>query len=174
MLKFMRTRLVALFAVLLMVAVLAGCATKEPAKPAAAPAPVAATPAPAPAPVDKGAIIKEAAVSYFASLPPTSNMVEGADLKKKVDAKDAGLYMIDIRAAADFALGHVPGAVNIPMATMGTKIDSLPKDKQLVLMCYSGQTSGQTIAVLKMVGLNAVSLKGGYPTWEKVGGTVAK
>lgn len=169
MTNWMKNRLAIVLAALLVLALVAGCGGKEePAPTAPAPAP-AAVQAPAPAPVDKGAIIKEAAVDYFATLPTNSNMMDAADLKKKIEANDSTYVLVDIRAAADFEKGHVTGAINIPFATVGANLDKLPKDKQVVVSCYSGQTSGQTVAVLKMAGFNAISLKGGFPSFEKAG-----
>ncbi|MFZ5826677.1 MAG: rhodanese-like domain-containing protein [Bacillota bacterium] len=175
MTKWMRNRLVALFTVLLVaLALLAGCGGAKEA-PKAEPAPAAATPAPAPAPqVDKAAIVKEAVVGFFGAIPPNTNMIEGAALKAKVEGKDATIYLLDIRKPEDFAKGHIAGAVNIPMGKVGAELNKFPKDKQIVVMCYSGQTSGQTVAALRIAGYNAISLKGGFPSWEKAGGAVAK
>lgn len=178
MLNWLRNRMVALVAVLVVVFALTGCSSAAKEVPKAEAAPAAQTQTaktePAPAPVDKGAIIKDAAVAYFNALPPNQNMMEAADLKAKVDAKDASIYLVDIRKPEDFAKGHVAGAVNLPFADMGKNIDKLPKDKQIVLMCYSGQTSGQTLAALKLSGFNAISLKGGFPSWEKASFPIQK
>lgn len=174
-----KNRLLALLTALLMVAlVLTGCGGKTETAPAAAPvaAPVVApAPEPAPAPpVDKGAIIKEAAVAYFDAIPSNLNMIDAADLKKRVDAKDTTLVIVDIRSAADYAKSWVEGSINIPFATIGQNLDKLPKDKQIMVSCYSGQTSGQTIALLKVMGYNVLSVKGGFPSYEKAGFEIKK
>ncbi|MFZ5815830.1 MAG: rhodanese-like domain-containing protein [Bacillota bacterium] len=171
MMKWMR-RMALVVSVFTMVAVLAACGgAKEEAKPApAAPAAAEQKPAaPAKAPLDKAALLKETAVGYFSNLPANTNMLDAADLKKKLDAKDSSFVLIDIRRPEDFAKGAVAGAINIPMGQIGANIDKLPRDKQLVVSCYSGQTSGQTVAALKMAGFNAISLKGGFPSFEKAG-----
>lgn len=170
MTKWMRRMALAL-SVVTMVAVLAGCSGAKEEKPAATPV---ATEQKAPAPVDKGAIIKEAAVAYFSNLPANSNMMDAADVKKKMDAKDTTIYLLDIRKAEDFANGHIEGAINIPMGAVGANLDKLPKDKQIIVNCYSGQTSGQTVAVLKMAGYNAITVKGGFPSYEKAGMAIVK
>lgn len=164
MTKLFKNRLLALMAAALMIAVLAGCGgeTETPA-PAT---PVAAAPAPAPAPVDKGAIVTEAAAAFFDNLPTSMNMIDAADVKKRLAAGEA-LFLVDIRSAADFEKAHAVGATNIPFATMGQNHSKLPKDKLVVVNCYSGQTSGQTVALLKVMGYNAISVKGGFPAYEK-------
>ncbi len=172
MTKWMR-RMAMVVSVFTMVAVLAGCggAKEEPKGAGAVPQtetkPAAAPATPAPAPVDKAAVMKDTAVAYFSNLPANSNMMDVADLKKKIDAKDTSFVIVDIRSAEDFAKGAVEGAINIPMGKLGAELDKLPRDKQIVVNCYSGQTSGQTVAVLRMAGFNAISLKGGFPSYAK-------
>ncbi len=84
------------------------------------------------------------------------------DLKAKVDAKDESIYILSIRKADDFAAGHIEGASNIPFGTsMIEEFKSLPKDKVIVVYCYTGQTAGQATAALRIMGFKAVSLNGG-------------
>ncbi|HYG59662.1 MAG TPA: rhodanese-like domain-containing protein [Symbiobacteriaceae bacterium] len=174
MFKWMRSRLFVLAAVLMVAVALTGCGgAKEEAKPAAA----AAAPAPAPTcpecpKVDKAAVQKEAAVQYFNTVPASSHMMDAKDLKTKVDAKDATLFLLDIRRPDDFTKGHVEGWTNIAFGTIGANIDKLPKDKQIVVACYSGQTAGQAVAALRIAGFNAISLKGGFPSLAPAGFTV--
>jgi rhodanese-related sulfurtransferase len=68
--------------------------------------------------------------------------------------------VLDVRKAEDYTAGHIKGAVNIPFGK-GMDFSDVPTDKQVIVTCYTGQTAGQTVAVLRMLGYNAVSLKGG-------------
>ena len=81
-------------------------------------------------------------------------------------------FILDVRAAADYALGHIPGAVNIGAKVLFTpeNLAKLPKDKQIVVACYTGQTSSQVVSVLNMLGYNATNLKFGTPAWAMVPG----
>ena len=84
------------------------------------------------------------------------------DAKKLLDAKDTSAIFLSVRKAEDFANGHIEGAINIPFAKgMEQSFNTLPKDKKIIVYCYSGQTAGQTVAVLKMLGYDAVSLNAG-------------
>jgi rhodanese-related sulfurtransferase len=104
------------------------------------------------------------------------------DLKALVDAKDTSIHILSIRKAEDFALGHIEGATNIPFGKdMVASFKALPKDKKIVVYCYTGQTAGQATAVLKLMGYDAVSLNGGMgmPTnvpmgWANKGFPVVK
>ena len=54
------------------------------------------------------------------------------------------------------------GAVNIPFGKdMYSMFASLPADKKLIVYCYTGQTAGQTVAALRLLGYDAVSMNGG-------------
>ena len=72
---------------------------------------------------------------------------------------------LSVRSAADYAKGHIKGAVNIPFGKgMEQKFSSLPKDKKIIVYCYTGQTAAQTVAGLRLLGYDAVSLNGGIGT----------
>ena len=72
-------------------------------------------------------------------------------------------YIIDYRAAADYADGHITGAVNFPLSDLMSKIadGTVPMDKPILNVCYSGQTASATTAVLNMLGYDAQNLKFG-------------
>lgn len=104
------------------------------------------------------------------------------DLKALVDAKDTSIQILSIRKAEDFAIGHIEGATNIPFGKeMTASFKALPKDKKIVVYCYTGQTAGQATATLRLMGYDAVSLNGGMgmPTnvpmgWANKGFPVVK
>jgi rhodanese-related sulfurtransferase len=80
-------------------------------------------------------------------------------------AADGSVVFVDIRKADDFAAGHIPGAMSIPYGTsMVAGFKDLPMDKKIVVNCYSGQTAGQAVAIMKLMGYDAVSVNGGMGT----------
>ena len=84
------------------------------------------------------------------------------DLKDRVEANDNTMLIVDIRKAEDYAKGHIKGAVNVPFAKVNEYLDKLPADKELIVYCYTGQTAGQTVAIMNMYGYNARSLNMGF------------
>lgn len=83
-------------------------------------------------------------------------------LKEILDAQDDSYVVYSIRKAEDYANGHIETAINNPFGKgMQTKFSELPKDKTIIVQCYSGQTSSQTAAILRLLGYNAYSLQGG-------------
>ena len=133
-------------------------------------APTTATPAPT---VDKASILKQAASDYFTNIPESYNMIAAPALKVKL-ADPGKIYLVDVRQSKDFIVGHITGAINIPFQDLGKKFDTLPKDKQIVVYCYSGQSAGMALTLLKINGLDALTLSNGYPDWEKNKFPVAK
>lgn len=119
--------------------------------------------------VDNEKIIKAAAVTFFKTIPDSYNMVSAKDVKEKyVDNKDPNTVIIDIRAAKDYAIGHVDGAINIPFKELGDKIDTIDKGKKSIIYCYSGQSAGMALSLLRVSGYNNVwSMTSGMAGWDK-------
>jgi rhodanese-related sulfurtransferase len=116
--------------------------------------------------------VQQSAEQYFAGGPKT---IKAADLFANLNDGDASNdpIMVDVRAPEDYANGHIAGSVNIPAKALFTadNLAKLPKDKAVVVNCYTGQTSGQAVAALRMMGYDAYSLLYGIPAWgtnEKV------
>lgn len=159
--KVLNRSLVLVLVVALLSIMAAGCGSTTPTSaPAQAPA---STPAPT---VDKAAILKQAAVDYFTNIPDSYNLIDSPGLKAKL-AEQGKVYLVDIRQAKDYANGHIPGAINIPFQELGKKFDTLPKDKQIVIYCYSGQSAGMALSLLRANGLDVLSLVNGFPEWAE-------
>lgn len=91
-------------------------------------------------------------------------------------AMAAGAPVIDVRTPAEFAAGHVEGAVNVPL---GFSVDdpalaSLDKGEPVYLICQSGGRSGRAADQLAAAGYQAVNIKGGTGAWIASGRPVAK
>lgn len=85
-------------------------------------------------------------------------------------APDFDQYVIDIRAADDYASGHIAGAVNVAFGSLLSHYTSNNlQDKDLVVIaCYSGQTAGYGTSILRMMGYdNVKDLKWGMSSWAE-------
>ncbi len=87
---------------------------------------------------------------------------------KELDQKK-GMMLLDVRPDKEYAAGHIPGAVNVPLAEIGDKVKKLKKDKDLVVYCRSGNQSIWAIKRLMGMGYkNLYNLKGGYNAWKRL------
>lgn len=122
-------------------------------------APVAESPAPQPV-SPRATPVSEA---DLAAVPKIS----AAELKSKLDGKEA--IVVDVRDVNDFIAGHIPGALQIPLAYVQGEIPYFPKDKLIVTYCTcpAEETSGHAVAILRNGGLpNSAALKGGLDAWR--------
>ena len=140
---------------------------------------VAFTPVAAKAPSDPKAAaaqegLKEALDSLVKQFAAKTLIVPGKDVKTLVDAGADKYYIVDLRAAEDFAKGAVKGAVNVPLANLADAMKSFPKDKTIVLYCYSGQTAAMSTVPLKVEGFKLISISTGFPGAEAGGFAIEK
>jgi rhodanese-related sulfurtransferase len=75
-------------------------------------------------------------------------------------------YLIDVRTPEEFAAGHFPGAVNIPVDDLRTQLDRVPSDQQIAVYCQVGQRGYLATRILRQRGFNAVNIGGGYKTYR--------
>jgi rhodanese-related sulfurtransferase len=84
---------------------------------------------------------------------------------------DAG-WLLDVREPDEWNRGHSPSAHLIPMGSIMDRIDEIPSDRQIVVVCHSGYRSWQVTKALVEVGYDAVNVAGGMEAWQSAGGVV--
>jgi NADPH-dependent 2,4-dienoyl-CoA reductase/sulfur reductase-like enzyme/rhodanese-related sulfurtransferase len=77
-----------------------------------------------------------------------------------------GYQLVDVRSAAEFSLGSIPGALNMPVDEIRDRNAELG-NKNLLINCQVGQRGHTATLLFKELGFNAVNLDGGYLTWSK-------
>ncbi len=90
------------------------------------------------------------------------------ELKQMVE-KGESLQLVDVRGPGEFASGHVPRAVNLPMEQVERRLDDLGVDDPIVLICQSGQRACLTEELLRPHRRNLLLLDGGTTAWEQSG-----
>jgi rhodanese-related sulfurtransferase len=98
------------------------------------------------------------------------NKISAAELAN-VQAR-GWVQLIDIRSPAEYASGHVPGAINIPMEQIGARIADLRIASPVVLICRSGQRACATAQLLKTSRVDVLVLDGGTRAWKESGGQI--
>ena len=81
------------------------------------------------------------------------------------DLQSSGHKVIDVRTAIEFANGHIPGAINIPVDELRARINDVPKSR-LIINCQVGQRGHTATMLLNELGFEASNLDGGYVTWS--------
>ena len=95
--------------------------------------------------------------------------VSRKDLARRLRAKTA--VVLDVRPEDEFALGHVPGALNIPMDELKRRLAELPKDQEIVAYCRGAYCvlSFEAVALLRKRGFLVRRLEDGFPEWRAAG-----
>lgn len=86
--------------------------------------------------------------------------------------KTGAAILIDVREPGEFASGHVPGAVNIPLGTVVARVDQLRPFPTVYVICRSGNRSGIACGQLAGVipsGTRLINISGGTSAWVAAG-----
>jgi rhodanese-related sulfurtransferase len=81
------------------------------------------------------------------------------------------LVVLDVRPAAEYAAGHLPGAVSIPVAELRRRLAELPGDREIVAYCRGPYCAfaHEAVSVLRDEGFSARRLEDGLPEWQAAG-----
>ena len=95
--------------------------------------------------------------------------VSRKELAQRLKAKSA--VVLDVRPEDEFALGHVPGALNIPINELKRRLVELPKDQEIVAYCRGPYCvfSFEAVALLRKRGFLVRRLEDGFPEWKAAG-----
>jgi len=78
-------------------------------------------------------------------------------------------YIIDVREPEEVARARVDHAVQIPLGSLVERLDEVPRDRTVYLMCALGGRSAQATQYLAAQGVDAVNIEGGITEWYRTG-----
>ncbi|SKA25501.1 Rhodanese-related sulfurtransferase [Enhydrobacter aerosaccus] len=98
--------------------------------------------------------------------------LEPVSRKELVHRLKAGtVVVLDVRPQDEFVLGHLPGAVNIPVDELKRRLADIPKNQEIVAYCRGPYCvfSFEAVALLRRHGYKVRRLQDGYPEWRAAG-----
>jgi rhodanese-related sulfurtransferase len=82
---------------------------------------------------------------------------------------DTRHLLLDVRTPQEFASGHIPGAVNISVETLASRLNEVQTGQPIVVYCRSGNRSAQAAQILASAGYSTLYDLGGIIDWQAQG-----
>jgi len=99
-----------------------------------------------------------------------SSMPPEISVEEAVAKQQAGAFILDVREPSEWNDAHISGATLIPLGELPSRVNELPKDQEIVVVCRSGNRSAQGRDILLDNGFSQVtSMAGGLNQWKAAG-----
>jgi NADPH-dependent 2,4-dienoyl-CoA reductase/sulfur reductase-like enzyme/rhodanese-related sulfurtransferase len=82
-----------------------------------------------------------------------------------IAANPTAAFLLDVRTPQEYAAGHIPDAVNIPVDDLRSRLSEIPRDRPVAAYCQVGQRGYLATRILMQTGFNVSNLSGGYTTY---------
>ena len=107
------------------------------------------------------------AIGFFA-FKPAGGGVRNVDAAGVTAAQSKGAQVIDVRSPGEYALGHIPGAVNAPVDQIEQTAQSWDRNATYVVYCATGARSAQAVQIMQRMGFkNIVHFAQGIQAWTR-------
>lgn len=85
--------------------------------------------------------------------------------------RDGRITVLDVRPADEFAIGHLPGALSVPMELLEQHLEELDPNQEIIAYCRGAYCvlSFEAVAALRERGFNVRRLEDGFPEWRAAG-----
>ncbi len=115
-------------------------------------------------------LITSSVVACQNSAPVANLMPKEVSMTEAMNLRNAGAFILDVRQPDEWNEYHVPGSTLIPLGELDARVKELPRDKQIVVVCRSGNRSATGRDILLKAGFPQVtSLAGGLSQWKAAG-----
>ena len=81
----------------------------------------------------------------------------------------AGVFLLDVREDDEWVAGHAPDAVHVRLGELGARAAELPRDREIYVICRTGNRSAYAVQALAGGGLTAVNVADGMTGWAVAG-----
>ncbi|MCC5896697.1 MAG: rhodanese-like domain-containing protein [Phormidium sp. GEM2.Bin31] len=111
----------------------------------------------------------EAIDEFLTSIPADYHKVGDTQALKEVMTQNNAL-VIDVREPSEYAAGHIPQAINIPLRSISENLNEIPKNRPVVLYCSSGYRTAMALTSLQLLGYdNVQSFPPSLAGWQAAG-----
>ena len=120
---------------------------------------------------DEQAVVRKAADQFLSALEKNAWFDVTADeVLARIKSGKQDFVILDVRVPKDkkFDRGHLPGAMFVAAwdAAKPDNLAKLPKDKDIIVHCDTGQQQNKVVAALRMMGYRAYAMRFGYMSWS--------
>ncbi|WP_082132847.1 ArsR/SmtB family transcription factor [Pelagerythrobacter marensis] len=101
--------------------------------------------------------------------------LEGISLDELLERlRDSSVILLDVRPPEEFAMGHLPGAINVPVEGLEDHLPLLARDREIIAYCRGPHCvlSTSAVDIMRKEGIRARQLNAGFPEWKAAGHTV--
>ena len=100
----------------------------------------------------------------------SSSLPSEISVSEALAKRDSGAFILDVRQPEEWNEAHIPDSTLIPLDQLPNRINELPKDQEIVVVCRSGNRSAQGRDILLAAGFtDSTSMAGGLNQWKAAG-----
>ena len=115
-------------------------------------------------------VLGASAIWFSSQSSAASSYPREITVSDAVAKREAGAFILDVRQPEEWNEFHVPDSTLIPLDQLASSVNTLPKDKEIVIVCRSGNRSAQARDLLLSEGFTQVtSMAGGLNQWKAAG-----
>jgi rhodanese-related sulfurtransferase len=123
------------------------------------------------------AVVLTAGIGIFVFLlskPDQATYPAEITAAQATEKRDQGAFILDVREPEEWQQFHIPGATLIPLGELPKRLNEVPKDRGIVVVCRTGHRSAQGRDILLNTGYTQVtSMAGGMTQWQAQGLPIA-
>jgi rhodanese-related sulfurtransferase len=110
------------------------------------------------------------ALALFLFLRPSSSLPAEVQPAEAYALLQKGAVFIDVRTPAEWDQGHIPGSTLIPLDVLPDRLNDVPHNRDVVVLCRTGHRSAEGAAILRQAGYSRITcLSGGLQAWVAAG-----
>lgn len=99
---------------------------------------------------------------------PAVNQVDAQQAQEKLKQKPSP-FLLDVRQPEEYHEAHIAGARLIPLGELPRRMNELPREREILVVCRSGSRSSSAVRQLAQAGFNPTNMRGGLIAWSRAG-----